>query len=87
MSAPAGTEAATKRFISGVVEGEQTAPGLGNFNPELRCILGINMIVVDLVGTAMHISMWCVCNLGLCPDQGFYGRPWTMEQRRELFKR
>lgn len=40
MSAPAGTEAlsqaANKRFISGVVEGEQTGPGPGNSNPELR---------------------------------------------------
>lgn len=66
-SAEGQAQTGTRRFISGVVEGEQTGTR------------------TDLIQHVVRSLKWCITELDF--NAGFYGRPWTMEQRTELFKR
>ncbi|KAF3687316.1 Protein O-GlcNAcase [Channa argus] len=78
----------TRRFISGVVEGEQPGPG-AQIGPPEHCggPAGVQLLKQNV---NMHSVLMFVVSDIIWFDlvhTGFYGRPWTMGQRTELFKR
>ena len=71
------SNAAAKPFVCGVVEGKG----------------GVDMAACARLAVALFVCVWVhgvndyTVVYGLCSCLGFYGRPWSTEQRLDLFSK